>query len=322
MSRPALVLRGFGVLVSLALAGAGAWLLVTAHELRWVRIGALAELWGVLIGAFAMFGARRRVEPVLIEVSSDAEGDLAGNGAAEDAEPEDEVRYDKRMEDILRREIRSVLTRELTVLRAQVAALRSDVLERIQPDEAPAVAEAIRTTQRRLATLSQHDIAPAGEPVTASGLAEQLAPAQDADASQQDEDAPAAVTATADAEPAPVAEPVRGATAATEVECHGREPDVESSAADEVPHDAADVPSGGADVPSGGADVPSDGADVPSDGAEVPSGGADVPSDEAEPSIDGPEPASAADDRPAAPAVVADHSSRVLTGGKRRWRRR
>jgi hypothetical protein len=171
MSRRALVLRGCGVLLALALGGFGAWLLVTAHQLRWVRIGALAELWGVLVGAFALFGARHRAQPASPDAatpeveSAESVEPVAEPAAAPTAASEDEVQYDKRMEDILRREIRSVLTRELNVLRAQVAALRSDVLEQMRPDDAPAVAATIQTTQRRLAVLAQHDIAPAGQPI-------------------------------------------------------------------------------------------------------------------------------------------------------------
>ncbi|MGN6605626.1 MAG: hypothetical protein ACTHMS_01260 [Jatrophihabitans sp.] len=178
MSRRAKVLRGFGVLLALGFGAAGAWLVVTGKELRWVRLGALAELWAVLIGAFALFGARHHAPAAVIPTApsdSSASDDEVERPSADpgtstsdatgrpDAE---EVAYDRRMEDILRRDLRAVLTRELTVLRAQVAALRSDVLERMTPDQAPAVASAIESFQRHLVELSHHDIGPADAPMS------------------------------------------------------------------------------------------------------------------------------------------------------------
>lgn len=111
MSRVATVLRAGGGAIALALGSAGAWLVVTGDTVREVRIGTLAGLWGLLIGAFLLFGTR-----------ASAGRSLPEPPPPPPPEPEHVTvrKIDARLEDILRREIRASVAREVGLLRAQL----------------------------------------------------------------------------------------------------------------------------------------------------------------------------------------------------------
>src|SRR3954469_15989488 len=144
MSRRVRVLRGFGLLLALALGAGGAWLVVTADTVRWVRLGTLAGLWGLLIGTFAMFGGRT--------VATTAAPPVATPGGPS-AAPDDAVRerrFDSRLEDILRREVRSTITRELDALRSELksAAELKSPAEPASTAESNGVADSSTNGQR------------------------------------------------------------------------------------------------------------------------------------------------------------------------------
>jgi hypothetical protein len=101
MSRRGGILRGAALVLALGLGAAGAWLVITADTARLVRVGTLAGLWGLLIGAFALASGRRAPEPVV--------------------SPPPERTYDARLEDILRREIRATISEEMGGLRERLA---------------------------------------------------------------------------------------------------------------------------------------------------------------------------------------------------------
>lgn len=129
------VLRGVGLVIAVALAGAAAWLIVTSTSQKRLELGVLAGLWGALIGAFAMFGARRIVHPLdmaderipgtgLELRSANFELERAEEAAARRA-------HEVRLEQMLRREIQAAMTREVAALRAEIADLRSELLEKV-----------------------------------------------------------------------------------------------------------------------------------------------------------------------------------------------
>jgi hypothetical protein len=126
------VLRGLGLAVALGLAGVAVWLVVTSTTHKGYGLGVLAGLWAALLGAFVMFGPRYvrhdADEPVpstaLALRATDYELERAEEAAARRA-------HEARLEAMLRREIRTAVTAEVTALREEIAALRSELLEKV-----------------------------------------------------------------------------------------------------------------------------------------------------------------------------------------------
>jgi hypothetical protein len=129
------VLRGVGIVLAVALGGLAVWLIVTSRTQKHLEIGVLAGLWGALLGAFAMFGSRRFRHPLddvdeplpstaLALRATDHELERAEEAAARRA-------HEARLEHMLRREIRTAVTAEVAALRDEIAALRSELLEKV-----------------------------------------------------------------------------------------------------------------------------------------------------------------------------------------------
>ena len=56
-----------GFVLAVGLAAVGVWLVVTGTSQKSLRLGALAALWGLLLGTFAMYGSRRGAAPAVTE---------------------------------------------------------------------------------------------------------------------------------------------------------------------------------------------------------------------------------------------------------------
>lgn len=125
------VLRGIAVGLAIALSAVGVWLIVTSSSQKRIELGVLAGLWGGLFGAFAAFGVRRLPRP--------GERDAAGrelavreHSALERAdESAARLRFEARLEQMLRQEIQTTFGREIAALREEVASLRNDLLEKV-----------------------------------------------------------------------------------------------------------------------------------------------------------------------------------------------
>jgi hypothetical protein len=117
----------------------GVWLIVTGDaNTKRVQLGVLAGLWGLLLGAFSMFGSRRVThphdssDPQLSAVDPGAALELRSVSAIERADEAAARRaYEARLEHMLRREIQATMTREVSSLRAEIAQLRSELLEKV-----------------------------------------------------------------------------------------------------------------------------------------------------------------------------------------------
>jgi hypothetical protein len=140
--RTAAILRNLGFTLALALGGLGIWLIVTGgHSTQRIEIGVLTGLWGLLLGAIC---GRRMVvaEPPRPSVEQPAPPparatlavpqttglDRAESAAARHA-------FAAELHAMLRRELANAvdnaIVREVGQLRAEIAELRSDLLERV-----------------------------------------------------------------------------------------------------------------------------------------------------------------------------------------------
>jgi hypothetical protein len=129
------VLRAIGLTIAVALAGVAAWLVVTGNESpRRVQLGVLAGLWSALLAGFALYGARRSAQfdaepgrPTSTELelrSVRNELERAEEAAARRA-------HEARLEQLLRAEVQAAISREVTSLRAEIAELRGELLEKV-----------------------------------------------------------------------------------------------------------------------------------------------------------------------------------------------
>jgi hypothetical protein len=106
------VLRVTLLLAAVVLGGGAAWLIVTSSTQRGLELGVLAGLWSALMAAFAMFGSRRLVHPV------EAAYNVQARASAE-------------LERVQPTEIQAAITREVGALRAEIAELRTELLEKV-----------------------------------------------------------------------------------------------------------------------------------------------------------------------------------------------
>ena len=127
------VWRILGFAAAVALGAVGVWLIVTATSQKWTELGVLAGLWGLLIGAFAAFGPRHAA-------SAEAAAESARRPDMAEAHTAEIERFDHaaqrreheaRLELMLRREIQTAMSREVAALRAEVAQLRTDLVEKV-----------------------------------------------------------------------------------------------------------------------------------------------------------------------------------------------
>ncbi len=117
--------------VAVLLAAAAAWLIVTGKTQKRVELGVLLGLWGALVGAYSTLSRHRPPTGV----SGDARQELAVRAAAPVPERVEDVearrRYEQGLEEMLRRQIQSVLSAEIASLRAEVASLRGELVEKV-----------------------------------------------------------------------------------------------------------------------------------------------------------------------------------------------
>lgn len=129
-------MRAIGLVIAVALAGVAAWLIVTGAESpRRVQLGVLAGLWGALLGAFTLFGARRHVQVVEPEDGPPSSTELELRSVRNELERAEEAAarrmHEARLEHILRDEVHAAIGREVAALRAEIADLRSELLEKV-----------------------------------------------------------------------------------------------------------------------------------------------------------------------------------------------
>jgi hypothetical protein len=132
----AMVLRGVGFALAIVLGGVAVWLIVTSTTQKRIEIGVLTGLWGLLLGAYSMFGSRKSLQYVdeLPDVSQPGGAvELRPRGVAlERAEDLAERRaFQASLEQMLRREVQTAVRLEVGELRSEIAALRSELLEKV-----------------------------------------------------------------------------------------------------------------------------------------------------------------------------------------------
>ncbi|MEO9139787.1 MAG: DUF6779 domain-containing protein [Jatrophihabitans sp.] len=128
------VLRGIGFAVAVILSAVAVWLIATSTTVRSNHLGIVTGLWGVLIGAFSMFGARRTT--LFDEPSGDHDSGsgLAIRGNADLVRAEDAAargEFEARLEALIQREVSATFTREVSGLRGEIAQLRQDLLDKV-----------------------------------------------------------------------------------------------------------------------------------------------------------------------------------------------
>ncbi len=123
-------LRVTSAVLAVAAAVAAVWLIVTAKDTKHAQIGALLGFWSLLMAAFPALGSRgaRPAGPVL----TGTELDLRPAGVLERREDaQQRTAYERELMQLVRTEISSTLGPELANLRADVAALRGEILETV-----------------------------------------------------------------------------------------------------------------------------------------------------------------------------------------------
>lgn len=129
------MLRGIGFAAAVALGAVAAWLIVTSTTQKRIEIGVLTGLWGLLLGAYSMFGARRALHELgpQPEAPSSAlavrDPEPAELDRAEDAAAKRE--WESRLEQFLRREINATMSHQLASVRGEIAQLRQDLLDKV-----------------------------------------------------------------------------------------------------------------------------------------------------------------------------------------------
>jgi hypothetical protein len=132
------VLRNVGFSLAVALGGVGIWLIVTGgNSTQRIEIGVLTGLWGLLIGAIC---GRRLVsaDPSVPRAPAPTSTELAvrTDTAVERAQSAAEQRaFEAGLEEMLRRELANAVdhavTREINELRAEIAHLRQELLDKV-----------------------------------------------------------------------------------------------------------------------------------------------------------------------------------------------
>src|SRR5262245_14233890 len=141
-------LRTMGMLVAIALGGVAVFMVVVGHTQKQVQIGLLVGLWGVLLGAFTLFGPRRG------STEFAGESMLTSTDRSPARRREDELQ----LEVMVRREMERALRDQLSELRGEVAGLRSDLVEKVNGQQLHL--ERIETTRVISADLEelQHEV--------------------------------------------------------------------------------------------------------------------------------------------------------------------
>lgn len=113
---------------AIGLGGVAVYLVVVGHTQKQVQIGLLVGLWGVMLGAFTLFGPRHAAVDDVGEQGDDGSTWVSSKGELVSAERRE---HELQLEVILRREMERVLRDELTELRGEVAGLRTDLLDKM-----------------------------------------------------------------------------------------------------------------------------------------------------------------------------------------------
>jgi hypothetical protein len=123
-------LRGAGFVLALGLGGLAVWLIVTSTSQKRIEIGILAGLWGLLLGAYSVFGSRQYHQASAADPGTELEiRSAAALARADDVASQRD--FQLRLEAMLRREVQEGVARELVGLREEVSALRSEILEKV-----------------------------------------------------------------------------------------------------------------------------------------------------------------------------------------------
>jgi hypothetical protein len=113
---------------AIGLGGVAVYLVVVGHTQKQVQIGLLVGLWGVMLGAFTLFGPRHTAADDAGEQGDDGSTWVSGQGELVSAERRE---HELQLEVILRREMERVLRGEMAELRGEVAGLRTDLLDKM-----------------------------------------------------------------------------------------------------------------------------------------------------------------------------------------------
>src|SRR6266516_3224638 len=121
-------LRTLGMFGAIGLGGVAVYLVVVGHTQKQVQIGLLVGLWGVMLGAFTLFGPRHTAADDIGEEGDDGSTWVSSKGELVSAERRE---HELQLEVILRREMERVLRDEMAELRGEVAGLRTDLLDKM-----------------------------------------------------------------------------------------------------------------------------------------------------------------------------------------------
>ncbi|MDT4960224.1 MAG: hypothetical protein QOD31_4023, partial [Pseudonocardiales bacterium] len=116
------------MVLALGLGGFAIWMIVTTDTRKGATVGALLGFWALLVAAFAVFGTRHPI-PALAPAPDATTRPGSELTRVEDAAARREYEY--RLMEMLRREITATMSAELVTLRADVAALRSELVEKV-----------------------------------------------------------------------------------------------------------------------------------------------------------------------------------------------
>src|SRR5262249_22555729 len=119
-SRPRGALRPFGMLLALVSGGLAVYLVVVGHTQKQVQIGLLVGLWGLLLGAFSLFGPRRGESDEADVLHAQGERAIVRRGE-----------HDQELVVMVRREMERLLRDEISQLRRGEAGLRNDLVEKV-----------------------------------------------------------------------------------------------------------------------------------------------------------------------------------------------
>lgn len=125
--RTGVVLRTAGLVVAGLLGVLAVWMIVTGDTQKRVQLGVVLGAWGLLLAAISVFGARRHE-------ATEAGGELmirsmTGLDRLSDAAAVRE--YEQRLQALIRHEIHQALGAELASLRSEVAAMRSELDDKV-----------------------------------------------------------------------------------------------------------------------------------------------------------------------------------------------
>jgi hypothetical protein len=121
------VVRGACFTAAAVLGVLAIWLVVTGTTQKSTTVGALLGFWAVLMAAFPVFGSR---QPHALDLAQPPDARPA-TGLERMSDAADRREYEYRLQQMLRHEIQAALGPELTSLRTDIAALRSELVEKV-----------------------------------------------------------------------------------------------------------------------------------------------------------------------------------------------